>query len=182
MRTFIALDLTDQIKARIKEVTDRLKNLPVKVKWVSNKNLHITLQFLGDINQEQLDIIKNIIRDISCQYRSFELYLKGFGFFPNPKKPRVFFINFSSDQILETLVKALRKRLSRIGFKEDKKFRSHITLARIKDLKNITRLTKEINRLEVKAKFKIDKISLFKSTLTQKGPIYHEIFKTNLKN
>ncbi|MFO8052937.1 MAG: RNA 2',3'-cyclic phosphodiesterase [Candidatus Omnitrophota bacterium] len=182
MRTFIALNLTDEIKAKIKEVTDKLEDLPIKAKWVNNKNLHITLKFLGDINQEQLDIIKKIIADISCQYNSFELHLKSFGFFPNPKKPRVFFISFSSDKILEALVEVLRKRLNQIGFKKDKKFRSHITLARIKSLKNINQLTEKINQLKVEGKFKVDKISLFKSTLTQKDPIYQEIFKANLKS
>ncbi|MCF7894883.1 MAG: RNA 2',3'-cyclic phosphodiesterase [Candidatus Omnitrophica bacterium] len=182
MRTFIALDLTDEIKVKIKKVTARLKNLPIKAKWAASKNLHITLQFLGDTSQEQLDIIKKIIRDISCQYESFKLYLKDFSFFPNSKKPRVFFINFSSDKILETLVEALRKKLNQVGFKEDKKFRPHITLARIKDLKNIKELTEKTNQLEVKDSFKITKISLFKSTLTKKGPIYQEIFKVNLKN
>ncbi|MCF7872834.1 MAG: RNA 2',3'-cyclic phosphodiesterase [Candidatus Omnitrophica bacterium] len=182
MRTFIALDLTDEIKVKIKEVTGKLKNLPIKAKWVDSKNLHITLQFLGDITPEQLDTIKKIIRDISCQYKTFKLHLKGFGFFPNPKKPRVFFINFSSDKTLKTLVKTLRKKLNQIGFKENKEFRSHITLARIKDPKNIQQLAKRVDQLEVEDKFKISKISLFKSTLTQKGPIYQEIFKANLKN
>ncbi|MCF7874193.1 MAG: RNA 2',3'-cyclic phosphodiesterase [Candidatus Omnitrophica bacterium] len=182
MRTFIALDLTDEIKAKIKEVTGKLKDLPIKVKWVNSKNLHITLKFLGNIDSDKLSQIKKIISASSCCCSPFELCLKDFGFFPNPKKPRVFFINFSSDKILEILVKALRKKLNQIGFKEDKKFRSHITLARVKSLKNIKQLTQKVEQLKVKGKFKVGKISLFKSTLTQKGPLYEEIFKSNLKS
>jgi 2'-5' RNA ligase len=182
MRAFIGLDLTDQIKAKIKEVTAELEGLPIKAKWVNNKNLHITLKFLGNIPQEQLDIIKKIITDISCQSNSFELHLKDFGFFPNSRKPRIFFIRFCPEKRLEALVESLRKRLNQADFKEDKEFRPHITLARIKRLKNIKQLTEKINQLKVESKFKINKISLFKSTLTQKGPIYQEIFKANLKN
>ncbi|MCF7877073.1 MAG: RNA 2',3'-cyclic phosphodiesterase [Candidatus Omnitrophica bacterium] len=182
MRAFIGLDLTNQTKAKIKEVTDNLEGLPVKAKWVNNKNLHITLKFLGNINQEQLDIIKKIIADISCQHNSFELHLKNFGFFPNSRKPRIFFVSFYPEKRLESLVESLRKKLNQAGFKEDKKFRPHITLARIKSLKNINQLTEKINQLKAESKFKINKISLFESTLTQKGPIYQEIFKTNLKN
>ncbi|MCF7875119.1 MAG: RNA 2',3'-cyclic phosphodiesterase [Candidatus Omnitrophica bacterium] len=182
MRAFIGLDLTNQTKAKIKEVTDKLESLPIKAKWVNNKNLHITLKFLGNINQEQLDTVKKIIAGISGRYNPFELHLKSFGFFPNSRKPRIFFISFCPGKRLEALSESLGKRLNQVGFKEDKKFRPHITLARIKSLKNIKQLSEKINQLKAESKFKINKISLFKSTLTQKGPIYQEIFKANLKN
>lgn len=182
MRAFIAIDLTNEIKAKLKAVAANLKDLPLKVKWVEPENLHITLKFLGDIEQNQLDKIKEIIAGIACQCNSFSLLLENFGFFPHSRKPRIFFISFSSEQILKKIIEELKKKLNPLGFKKDKKFRSHITLARIKSLKNIEQLTKKVDQLKVEGKIKVNKISIFKSTLTQKGPIYEEIFKSNLKN
>ncbi len=182
MRTFIAIDLTGEIKTKLNTVTTNLKKLPLKVKWVEPENLHITLKFLSNIDQNQLAKIKEIIANIACRYNSFSVELANFGFFPNFKKPRIFFISFSSGQILEKIAEDLSQKLNLLGFKKNKKIKSHITLARIKSLKNIKQLTTEIDQLKIEGKIKIDRITIFKSTLTRKGPIYEKIGKANLKD
>lgn len=181
MRTFIAIDLPLAIKDQLEKIQNNLSQLPVKAKWVSSKNLHITLKFLGDTSKEKIEAIKEVCRKSTREHRSFCIDLENFGFLPNLKKPRVLFVDFSCGKGLESLVETLEENLEKTGFKKEKKFRPHITLARIKDLKNINQLAQEIDKLKIKSSFDVKKISLYESTLTNKGPIYKEIFKSSLK-
>jgi len=108
------------------------------------------------------------------------LELSGFGFFPNPKKPRVFFISTTYGDILKSLTDNLEDKLDLLGFKKEGKFKSHLTIARIKIPKNIPLLLESIKAIDLKGKFKMNKVDLMKSTLTDKGPIYEIVFSTNL--
>ncbi len=182
MRTFIAIGLTPEIKIKLKEIRDKLRRLPVKIKWVEPENLHITLKFLGNLPEKKLAEVKRLIAAAANRYHFFNLYLENFGFFPNQRKPRILFIKASSKQILENIAESLEEELEKAGFGRERKFKPHITLARIKKLKNINRLTEKIAGLEAKGKLQVKKISLFKSTLTPKGPVYEEIFKSSLKD
>ncbi len=182
MRAFIAVSLTFEAKKKIKEVQDKLKELPIKVKWVAPKKFHITLKFFADISPERMEEVKKVIASIAGQYSPFNLNLESFGFFPNQNKPRVFFIRAGSGQVLENLAENLEEELEEIGFAKEKRFKPHITLARIKSLKKIHFLTEKISDLKIEGRAKVTKISLYKSNLTPQGPIYKEIFKSSLKN
>ncbi len=181
MRAFIAIGISTETKKKLKRIQQDLEILPVKAKWVASNKFHITLKFFQDIEKRQIEKIKKVIVDAASQYSFFDVYLKDFGFFPNSKKPRVFFVSSHSGQILEKIAQDLEEKLEKIDFPKENKFRPHITLARIKSLKNIHQLTKKVSDLEIKGKFQVRKISLYKSTLTPQGPIYTEIFKSSLK-
>jgi 2'-5' RNA ligase len=181
MRTFIAIDLPSYIKEKIYNITEIFKGCNLNAKWVEKDNFHMTLKFLGEIEEKKLEGIKKIIEIVANKFHNFEINLKEFGFFPNEKNPRVFFLSTDKEEALKTIATNLEEELENIGFPKENRFKSHITLARFKSRKNLDCLKRKIKEVAIQEKFTINGITLFKSTLTKYGPIYEEIFKKSLK-
>lgn len=180
MRAFIAIDLPEKVKNKIAELENDLKKCDLAFKWVKPENIHLSLKFLGDINPEQVNKIKEVITKISAKFAAFKVNFNGFGFFPNQKKPRVFFININKEKLLKNIASELEKELEMLNFERENKFKSHITLARIKNFRNIESLREKIKNTQLDEVFPVNTITLYKSTLTEEGPIYGKIFKSNL--
>lgn len=181
MRTFIAIDLNPQIREEIKKIQDALKKCDLAVKWVHPDNAHITLKFLGWVEEkDKIEKIKRIIEEVAAKFKCLDVSLKEFGFFPNEKRPRVFFISTDKENILKSISQELEEKLEKLGFKKEGRFRSHITIARFKGQKNIDLLNKGIKAANIEGTLPIKEITLFKSTLTKSGPVYEVIFKTTL--
>lgn len=180
MRLFIAIDLPSNLKEKLEQTINAFKKCNLDAKWVDAKNIHMTLKFLGEVNEEKLDEIKKIMREAAAQYKSLEANLTDFGFFPDENYVRVFFVATDKEEILKNVADNLEKKLEKIGFPKEGRFKTHITLARVRTKKNIDRLKKEIKCVELKEKFSVSEITLFKSTLTASGPIYEAIFKASL--
>lgn len=180
MRLFIAVDLPLDIKEKIKEVQLALKKCDLNAKWVNAENVHLTLKFLGEVGEDKIEEIKKIIETVAAYQKLFTVQFKDFGFFPNEKKPRVFFVSTSGEDILKSMANTLEEKLEIIGFKKEGRFRSHLTLARLRTPQNIDCLKNEIRKIKLEEKFLIKEIVLFKSTLKASGPIYEKIFISNL--
>lgn len=171
MRLFFGIEIPNDEKERITHLKDRMK-INGKVKWVETENLHITLLFLGEQILEE--VLKCLLDRIKIP--SFLISLKGVGFFPNEKRQRVIWIGVGKgkENIIE-LYNALSNQLSSINFEKEKEFSPHITIGRIK-FGNI-----EIQGLNYESRdFKVDEFVLFKSELTQKGPIYTKLERFKL--
>lgn len=168
MRLFIAIKIVPN-----PELYDILSKLGTygKVVWV--ENIHLTLKFLGEV----MDPSKIISSLELIKFKSFDLELRGMGAFPNERKARILFLRAFPEDILSSLADEtdiVTKEISR-----DHRFTPHITLLRIRnyaDLKNI--IDEYKNKYFLKQK--VDHFSLFKSTLTPKGPIYEELKKFQL--
>ncbi len=180
MRAFIAIDLPKDLKEEIKSIQDVLKETDVNFRWVNPANIHLTLKFLGNIEKDQVEKIKTILTSVSKNFSSFKSEFTEFGFFPNEKKPRVFFIATSQEDTLKSVATNLQEELEKIGFEKEGKFKSHITLARIKTLKNIEKLIQNLSAIKFEESFDIKELVLYKSTLTKNGPIYEKIFSSSL--
>jgi len=180
MRSFIAISLPKEIKETITELEQGFTKCDLAFKWVKPENLHFTLKFLGNIDEEQIIKIKEAIAKVSDKFASFEVSFDSFGFFPHERKPRVFFISTTPEELLKNIAVKLEEELEVLGFEKEGRFKSHITLARIKSLKNINCLKEKVKNIRLDKKFSINEITLYKSTLTKEGPVYEEIFKSNL--
>ena len=171
MRLFIAIDLPEEIKQILEEVKAPLKDIK-GVKPVKKDNIHITLKFLGEVDDNKLSQIISALRKVS--FKPFSVYLDKLGFFPNEKRIRVLWVDAKPEKPLKELKQQIDKVLP--SFKDDHPFKSHITFARIKyipswnDKKKILELI--TNKQLGKKEFLVDTFKLYKSILTPKGPIY----------
>jgi 2'-5' RNA ligase len=185
MRAFIAIELTEEIKDKLKNIQNELKGSGADVKWVEPENIHLTLKFLGDIDEKKIEDIKRILEKISEKHSRFSIELSGIGAFPKISDPRVIWIGVEKGkEELSKIFLELEEQLCRLGFKrEERGFSAHITIGRLRSPLNRPRLIEEIKKIDSFSplSLSVNRISLFKSTLTPKGPIYEIIYQVNLK-
>ena len=179
IRAFVAIEIDSGIKDRLSEYLDQLKKTDASVKWVAPENIHLTLKFIGYIEEETLPDLNKIISDAVSCLGPFSISIGNIGAFPNLKKPRIVFVCVQDKgNNLLNIHERLDKGIGRLGIKmESKKHAGHITLGRIKSQKNISRLTSVLNS-GTKCSFGLEKvnyISLMQSRLTPAGPIYTKL-------
>ncbi len=166
MRTFIAIEIP-YFKG-IKELQD---NIEGRAKLVENENMHITLKFLGEIEERDVEKIKDIVEN--CKVDKFRISLKGIGFFPNERYIRVVWIGVENYEPIERMAKCIDSHLSKLGFKREKDYVPHLTVARVKGRINIKNLDKFLS-MEF-GEVDVQEVKIKKSTLTPQGPIYEDI-------
>lgn len=183
MRAFIAIELAQNIKTALGALQEELKKSGADVKWVEPRNIHLTLKFLGEINETQIQKISLIIEKIASEQIPFTIHLSSIGAFPKPDYPRVIWVGIDrGDKETQDIAKRIEEATALIGIpKEERAFSSHITIARVRSDLNRQKLTADLVRLANNAEkinydFQAEKITLFKSTLSPKGALY-EILK-----
>ncbi|MFH1504570.1 MAG: RNA 2',3'-cyclic phosphodiesterase [Candidatus Omnitrophota bacterium] len=181
MRVFIAITLPIGIKKKIEKAEASFKECGLDAIWVKAENIHLTFKFLGNVDEKNIPSMKKEIEETASQFNSLTLNLENFGFFPSEKRPRVFFVSTDKEEILKKISQELENRLGKIGFEKEDRFKSHITLARLKSPKNIDCLIKKIKNTKIEANFPVQEITLYKSTLTSSGPIYNKILTAGLR-
>ncbi len=177
IRTFIAVELPERFIPEIERIESAL-NTP-GIKLVEPKQVHITLKFLGDISENNVEPIASALSQVNCH--PFEARVKGVGVFPKPAYIRVVWLGAEGN--FETLHSEVERVLSPFEFEKDDKFSPHATLARVKMLKEKAVLLEKIKKLEniELGTMNVDCVALKKSTLTPKGPIYETLRGIRLK-
>jgi len=186
MRTFIAIELSQQIRDTLAQIQSHLKYAGVDVKWVEKDNIHLTLKFLGEVSEEKIKKIKSILDNIGKTVKSFEISLKDIGAFPKIDYPRVIWVGLDKGaKESGELAEKINDSLSKIGFqKETRDFAAHLTIGRVRSPKNKEALREKIvsisPRSTVHGPQLISFVALFQSTLTPKGPIYTKLHEAKL--
>ena len=185
IRAFIAAEIDLPNKKKISELIGELKKSKADVKWITENQIHITLKFLGNIEKEQVQKMSGALGGISRNFSAFDIQFSKLGAFPNMKRPRVIWIGVEKGgDLLSSLNEKIETALEKIGFtKEKREYRVHLTLGRVKSLKNITSLAELIDKIDFQStgEIKIDRLTLFQSTLTPKGAIYTPLLTSQLK-
>ena len=188
MRTFIAIELPKEIKDFLSRIQEQLKTSRAEVKWVEPKNIHLTLKFLGEIDNEKQNKITKIIEDVASAKKSFLLRLSSLGAFPKIDFPRVIWLGIDQgDKETKEIAKELEEKINKLGIpKEERPFSSHITIGRTRSSKNREKLVLALKTLGnnfggKNLEFLVNKVVLFKSTLTPSGPIYEILREIDLK-
>jgi len=134
IRAFIALPLEPVLAAEIKKVQQRLNSPGGAVRWISPEQLHLTLQFLGNVATEQLDDLTAALRRARAGIAPFQLALEGAGCFPNMKSPRVVWIGIHGDlELLRQLQEQIAQETKNFGDHGDHRgFQPHLTIGRVK--------------------------------------------------
>jgi 2'-5' RNA ligase len=129
MRIFAALDVDETIRKRLATFVDGVRGFAPDARWMRPESLHITLKFIGEKPVEAVEEIKEALGNVVVT--SFEMVFRGYGFFPTPKTPRVFWVGIQAGAELAQLASALDEATARLGIpKEDHAFSPHLTLAR----------------------------------------------------
>ena len=181
MRTFIAVEIPKNIQNEIGNYVSSIKGLFDNVKWVSPENLHLTIKFLGEVNESDLKNINDCIAKTVLDFSPFTMGFSNIDFFPSRSNPRVIWIGTDGgEHNLLDIFQEFENCLENIGFnRETRTFSSHLTIGRVKRYKRIT-VPKDLKEFEL-VKFNVKKIALIKSTLTPSGPIYEKLFEEELK-
>jgi 2'-5' RNA ligase len=129
MRLFVALDIDDTIRQRIARFVEGLCEFAPAARWVRPESLHVTLKFIGEKAEGEVQKIEQALETVSIE--SFELDFRGYGFFPEAKAPRVFWIGSEGGSKLAWLANTVDETLAGLGIpKEEHAFNAHLTLAR----------------------------------------------------
>ncbi len=189
VRAFLAIDLPEDIKKRLSELSKMEIPKSLQLKWVEEKNFHITLHFFGNITEKILEKIIQAFKEAFKEYTSFHLELTEISSFPEKGKPRVIWIGVrDSSETLKKLHYSLKKVLKKLKLEENKEnFHPHITLLRVKKIEAEEDLVKFYEELKNKGlqlkglRFPVREIILFKSELSSKGPTYTPLYKFSLR-
>ncbi len=179
MRCFIAIKIPKKIKSEIDQYLTKLKkaNSDQDIKWVNINNMHLTLQFIGDIETNRAGELSKALNNIESNHFTIGFDNK-ISFFPNVFNPKVIKISLrDKNGNLKRLNSMIRQQLNSIDIEYEKKpFSAHLTLGRIKYLNSKFKTINSINISE----FKTEKFYLFCSELTSNGPIYTKLAEINL--
>jgi len=185
MRTFIAIALDPVIKKNLSDFLGRLKKLgPKNISWVREEGMHLTLKFLGEIEDAQVSPIKNITGSVSKKYPRFPLTVRGTGFFPaNPKYLRVLWVGVEEQPALMGLQRELESELEKLGFAREKRaFHPHLTLGRVRTPSNLSEILEELetNKIAAFGAMTVQKITFFQSQLKPSGAEYTALSESEL--
>jgi 2'-5' RNA ligase len=176
LRTFVAVLIPSELKAKIAAVQEDLRRAAPDVKWVKPESFHITMEFLGDTDSRLVDDIREALKRVCAEVEPFDVEFAGVGAFPNARRPRVVWAGVKAGtQELAKLAGKVADALLPLGFqKEDKPFRAHITIGRVKDERKVSMLTPALENTETGAlgRFQAASIALMQSDLRREGPIY----------
>ena len=169
VRLFIAIDFPDSV---IEQITNICHSVP-GARWTPSEQLHCTLKFIGEVDNHAYHDIAEALEHIS--FSSFLLRLKGTGFFPPRKPPRILWVGIEQNPLLVQLVDSIDTMLKRIGVKpERRKFHPHVTVARLRDRVRPSDITPFLSAtgLFKTEEFKVSEFALYSSILKPQGAIH----------
>ena len=176
IRAFIAVEIDQQNKEALSQLISNLKKSNADIRWINQDQMHLTLKFLGNTEENKIPQISKILERIAADFKGFYIQLSKIDAFPNIRRPRVIWIGIDKGkQTLKDLSCKIESELEGIGFQKEKRgYKAHLTLGRVRSLKNISQLTRSIDEASFQSpgEIKIYKLTLFQSTLTPKGAIY----------
>ena len=188
VRSFIAIELPDEIRLAIARLQAQLKSGQSSVKWVDPYSIHLTLKFLGNIAVDRISGITGAIEEAARGISPFHLEVKGLGVFPNLRRVQVVWVGVSGEiERLSQLQQRIESNLAPLGFApESRRFTPHLTLARLRDRASLDERQSfgqlvSATRFEAVYGFNIDSVNLMRSQLTREGAIYSRISSVNLK-
>ncbi len=173
MRTFIAIEIPENIRIKIFRFSEQCRNIQSKnIKYVERDNLHITLKFLGETGVDIIDKLSLDLKKIKIE--KFDLNMKNTGAFPNIIFPKVIWAGIGNSDTLNRLFTEIENTAVKQNFKkEDRNFNPHLTLARVKGnaSKELIEFIKSNGDIEF-GNFTVHEFCLFESKLMREGPVY----------
>ena len=179
IRAFICIDFPEEVVKEVARIQELLQKTKFTGKTTELENLHLTLKFLGEVSEEKLKELKEKLSNI--KFNKFESHLSEIGSFSHRKNPRIVWIKVSGKGIFE--LQSLIDYLLKESLEKEERFMSHLTIARIRYVKDKINFEKHIKTIKVKPlKFSVDSFKVKSSELKTLGPIYETIEEYQLSN
>ncbi len=183
LRLFIAIPGEPSLRPLFMDLIRQLRQeIQGRVTWIKDENFHLTLKFLGEVQESQMESIKFLIQKVIHENSPFSLTFNRLDFFPSLKRPRVIIIRGDNSSSYERLVTMLNRELASIAAPEkEKEIVPHITLGRIKELERSIR-AEFISSIPFKPfTLEVKEVCLYQSTLTPQGPVYQVVERLPLQ-
>jgi 2'-5' RNA ligase len=174
VRCFIGFLLPEEIKSKIVDLQEKMRNWPMKCKFVERENLHLCFSFLGEVDESRIKEISNKLDFISRKFKKVEVEVDGLVAIPNQNYIRVLALKILENELLKKIFEEIVREIG-----GDSK-PAHITLCRVKSVENNNELKRRIEEEKNYGKFVIGAIQLIKSELKKSGPVYSVIHQAEL--
>lgn len=176
-RLFTCIWVPEELKQKIINFQNNIKKIPIKAKFVEPENIHITLTFIGDVKNENIDDIKKIIQKTIENIKSFDIKIKGLKLISNEDFIRVIGIKIEDNEDMKNLIR-------KVGNYVNSKFydSAKLTLCRVKNISDknyVNEFIKKNKDIEI-GEFKVNKICLVESVLSKNGPTYKTLYEFKL--
>jgi 2'-5' RNA ligase len=184
IRAFIAIELPETIKSSIETIQARLKSLELPLRWVRVENIHLTMKFLGEIEEIEIGSIESALQDSVKMQAPLMLSAKGVGVFPGIRRPRILWVGIHDHETgLAGLQKSIEKQLHRIGYsKEGRPFKGHLTIGRAKGYVDERKLKEALDSFLAfeSSPFTVTEFFMFRSVLKPGGPEYTKLIRISI--
>lgn len=175
IRTFIAIEVPEEIQARLRELQDEWKKERAKVTWVKPGNIHLTLKFLGDVPEDKMELVQQGVKRATEGLTSFTMAVKNVGAFPSLTRPRVLWVGIEEPTgKVNLLASRIEDEMTKLGFeKENRPFSPHLTLGRVKIPTGAERLAEKVEATSFDAgEFVVNEVVVMRSDLKPTGAVY----------
>lgn len=183
-RLFLAVPVPPTVEERLEEILKKVSGFR-EVKWVSKEQLHITLRFIGNMEESLVPKLGSLVQETTREFPPFEMEIDGLGAFPNVSRPRVLFVPLvRGEETFRLMENRISSSLEAMGLRpEEREYHPHLTLGRARENQDAREAVKFLQSLlPTKAgPWKMDRFILFKSQLTSEGPIYTKLEEFELK-
>ncbi len=182
-RVFIGIDIDEAVRHKLVAAQEQLQATGAQLKLVEPPNIHVTMKFLGEVPEDKIGAVAEALRRAAAGRGQFDIGVKGIGVFPNLRYIRVVWAGVAEgrDEVIG-LQQGIDRELGPLGFRPERDFVPHLTIARVKTAKQKERLAafiKEMAGTEF-GTTRAQAVELKQSTLTQKGPIYSTLARIEL--
>ncbi len=184
LRCFIAISLPEPLKLALGEVIVKLRESGADIKWVPDKNLHLTLKFLGRTEEGQLDEIKSALHKKLSHYAPFYIKIGGVGYFPGGRNPRVIWVGIEEPGSLADIYTDFEDAMVKFGYpREGRPFSPHLTIGRVRSPKRVAEVIKRLDEFRTVAfdEFVVKGVTLMKSELKPGGAEYSALAEISLE-
>jgi RNA 2',3'-cyclic 3'-phosphodiesterase len=189
IRAFIAIELPHELHKQLGLIIDRLQEQsPRSVRWVTARNIHLTLKFLGNVSPDNLPQLTGVIQNEARRCEPFEIRATGLGAFPNRNHPRVIWVGILAPPGLLDLQRGIDRETERLGYQnEEHGFSPHLTLGRVsqhatpQEVKQITDVLAKTTIGDL-GTLQVASLHLFQSDLQPSGAVYSPLFRAVLGN
>lgn len=183
IRTFICFELPETVQQKLAQLQGKLQKLGKGVRWVRPSGIHLTLKFLGDVDEIKMPDIVQAVQKAAEAYAPIKIQLHGTGAFPNLRQPRVYWIGVEAADDLLKIQHDLENELAAVGFpKEEKKFSPHLTLGRVKSSDGLKAVSAALESEVVPPLyFTANEMVVMQSQLTPAGAVYTRLATKRLK-